>query len=32
LSTLAAHLVDRGTVLAISRETLRRILHASGVS
>ncbi|GAA2698627.1 MULTISPECIES: IS630 family transposase [Actinosynnema] len=32
LSKLRAHLLDRGTVAAISRETLRRILHTGGVS
>ncbi|QTR01720.1 IS630 family transposase, partial [Saccharothrix algeriensis] len=32
LSTLRDHLLDRGTVATISRETLRRILHAGGVS
>jgi transposase len=32
LSKLCAHLLDRGTVAAISRETLRRILHAGGIS
>jgi transposase len=32
LSKLRAHLLARGTVTAISRETLRRILHAAGVS
>ncbi|MEU4447996.1 hypothetical protein AB0K14_18170 [Actinosynnema sp. NPDC050801] len=32
LSKLRDHLLDRGTVAAITRETLRRILHASGVS
>jgi transposase len=32
LSKLRDHLLDRGTVAAISRETLRRILHAGGVS
>jgi transposase len=32
LTKLCAHLLDRGTVAAISRETLRRILHAGGVS
>jgi transposase len=32
LSKLAAHLADRGVVAAISREHLRRILKAGGVS
>jgi len=32
LSKLRAHLLDRGTVAAISRETLRRILRDGGVS
>lgn len=32
LTKLRAHLIDRGTVVAISRETLRRILRAGGVS
>jgi transposase len=32
LSKLAAHLVDRGVVASISREHLRRILKAGGVS
>lgn len=32
LSKLREHLLDRGTVAAISRETLRRILHPGGVS
>ncbi|WP_461124165.1 IS630 family transposase [Saccharothrix stipae] len=32
LAKLRAHLIDRGTVVAISRETLRRILHDGGVS
>ncbi|MFQ6269417.1 IS630 family transposase [Kutzneria viridogrisea] len=32
LSKLRQHLLDRGTVVAISTETLRRILRAGGVS
>ena len=32
LAKLREHLLDRGTVAAISRETLRRILRAGGVS
>jgi len=32
LRTLAEHLIDRGVVAAISREHLRRILKAAGVS
>uniref|UniRef100_UPI000E284AA5 IS630 family transposase n=1 Tax=Kutzneria buriramensis TaxID=1045776 RepID=UPI000E284AA5 len=32
LAKLRAHLLDRGTVVAISTETLRRILRAGGVS
>ncbi|WP_245931701.1 helix-turn-helix domain-containing protein [Actinokineospora auranticolor] len=32
LSTLSEHLVARGTVVAISRETVRRILRDGGVS
>src|SRR4051812_37046579 len=32
LAKLREHLIDRGTVAAISRETLRRILRAGGVS
>ncbi|WP_461125010.1 IS630 family transposase [Saccharothrix stipae] len=32
LAKLRDHLLDRGTVATISRETLRRILHAGGVS
>lgn len=32
LSKLAAHLIERGVVAAISREHLRRILRAGGVS
>lgn len=32
LSKRREHLLDRGTVAAIGRETLRRILHAGGVS
>ncbi|GAA1299986.1 helix-turn-helix domain-containing protein [Saccharothrix xinjiangensis] len=32
LAKLRDHLLDRGTVAAISRETLRRILHDAGVS
>jgi transposase len=32
LTKLREHLLDRGTVVAISRETLRRILRAGGVS
>jgi hypothetical protein len=32
LSTLRDHLLDHGTVAAVSRETLRRILRDAGVS
>jgi hypothetical protein len=32
LAKLREHLLARGTVTAISKETLRRILHAAGVS
>lgn len=32
LSKLREHLIGRGTVAGISRETLRRILRAGGVS